>query len=64
MAENTSNPNAQIKHLFVLMMENRSFDHMLGFSNITGVDAKRASPRLLTASPKRTAIVTAVSLIR
>jgi phospholipase C len=27
-----------IKHVFVLMLENRSFDHMLGFSKITGVD--------------------------
>lgn len=28
-----------IEHVFVLMLENRSFDHMLGFSNITGADA-------------------------
>ncbi|HEY4167835.1 MAG TPA: alkaline phosphatase family protein [Reyranella sp.] len=28
-----------IKHVFVLMMENRSYDHFLGFSNITGTDA-------------------------
>ena len=28
-----------IKHIFVLMLENRSFDHMLGFSGITGTDA-------------------------
>jgi phospholipase C len=28
-----------IKHIFVLMLENRSFDHMLGFSGITGADA-------------------------
>lgn len=28
-----------IKHIFVLMLENRSFDHMLGFSGITGRDA-------------------------
>ena len=27
-----------IEHVFVLMLENRSFDHMLGFSGITGVD--------------------------
>ncbi|HMH33483.1 MAG TPA: alkaline phosphatase family protein [Puia sp.] len=26
----------KIKHVIVLMMENRSFDHMLGYSNITG----------------------------
>lgn len=28
-----------IQHVFVLMLENRSFDHMLGFSGITGTDA-------------------------
>jgi phospholipase C len=32
-----ANPN--IKHVFVLMLENRSFDHMLGFSGLTGTDA-------------------------
>ena len=29
-----------IKHVFVLMLENRSFDHMLGYSGITGTDAQ------------------------
>src|SRR6266481_929001 len=33
-----------IKHIFVLMLENRSFDHMLGFSGITGTDAKTGQP--------------------
>jgi len=28
-----------IRHVYVLMLENRSFDHMLGFSGITGTDA-------------------------
>lgn len=28
----------EIQHIFVLMLENRSFDHMLGFSEITGTD--------------------------
>jgi phospholipase C len=28
-----------IQHVFVLMLENRSFDHMLGFSGIKGIDA-------------------------
>ena len=28
---------AKIDHLFVLMLENRSFDHMLAFSGLTGV---------------------------
>ena len=30
---------ADIKDVFVLMLENRSFDHMLGFSGTTGIDA-------------------------
>ena len=29
---------SRIKHVFVLMLENRAFDHMLGFSGITGRD--------------------------
>ncbi|WP_286572353.1 alkaline phosphatase family protein [Variovorax gracilis] len=33
-----------IKHVFVLMLENRSFDHMLGFSGITGTDALTGKP--------------------
>jgi len=28
-----------IHHVFVLMLENRSFDHMLGFSKLSGTDA-------------------------
>jgi phospholipase C len=33
-----------IEHVFVLMMENRSFDHMLGLSGITGTDAATGKP--------------------
>ena len=33
-----------IEHVFVLMLENRSFDHMLGYSGITGTDASDGSP--------------------
>jgi phospholipase C len=33
-----------IKHLFVLMMENRSFDHLLGFQGIRGTDPKTGQP--------------------
>lgn len=33
-----------IEHIFVLMLENRSFDHMLGFSAITGTDAETGQP--------------------
>src|SRR5437879_890287 len=31
-------PASQIKHLIVLMLENRSFDHMLGYSGIENVE--------------------------
>jgi hypothetical protein len=34
----------RIKHLFVLMLENRSYDHMLGFADITGSDAATGGP--------------------
>jgi phospholipase C len=30
---------AALEHVFVLMLENRSFDHMLGFSDLSGTDA-------------------------
>jgi phospholipase C len=33
-----------IDHVFVLMLENRSFDHMLGWSGITGLDAVSGEP--------------------
>ncbi len=36
-----------IRHVFVLMMENRSFDHMLGFSGITGKDAETNQVRCI-----------------
>src|SRR4030095_8647835 len=35
---------SQLKHVFVLMLENRSFDHMLGFSEIAGTDASTSEP--------------------
>ena len=37
----------QIQHIFVLMLENRAFDHMLGFSGITGTDAATNLPTSL-----------------
>ena len=33
-----------LEHLFVLMLENRSFDHLLGFSGIAGQDAATGQP--------------------
>jgi phospholipase C len=35
---NNANTRAMINNVFVLMLENRSFDHMLGFSGITGIN--------------------------
>jgi hypothetical protein len=48
---------AQINHFFVLMMENRSLDHMLGFMkgpgyDIEGLDPGRRSP--ITRTPLKT----------
>jgi phospholipase C len=42
---------ASVKHVFVLMLENRSFDHMLGFSGITGSDAVTHTPTQVNAPP-------------
>jgi phospholipase C len=36
-----------IQNVFVLMLENRSFDHMLGFSGITGSDAVTGQATLI-----------------
>ena len=38
-----------IQRVFVLMLENRSFDHMLGYSGITGVDAVFGGPTSVNA---------------
>src|SRR5262245_6685374 len=37
-----------IEHVYVLMLENRSFDHMLGFSNIAGADAVTGRPTAIS----------------
>ena len=39
--QGTGTPDSRIKHLIVLMLENRSFDHMLGYSGIPGVDGPK-----------------------
>src|SRR6185312_13944494 len=36
--------SSPIQHVFVLMLENRSFDHMLGYSGISGSDAVTGQP--------------------
>ena len=33
-----------IKHVFVCMLENRSYDHFLGFADISGTDAQTGAP--------------------
>lgn len=40
-----------IEHVYVLMLENRSFDHMLGFSGITGTDAVTGQPTTVNGLP-------------
>jgi phospholipase C len=41
----------RIERVFVLMLENRSFDHMLGFSGLTGVDIHGAPTSADDADP-------------
>lgn len=40
----TSHPSQLIQNVFVLMLENRSFDHLLGFSQLSGTDAVTSRP--------------------
>jgi len=42
---NRTRINGPIQHVFVLMLENRAFDHMLGFSGIIGTDATTGAQR-------------------
>ena len=44
----TTTTNTGIKHVFLLMLENRSFDHILGYSNITGTDATTGTTTSVT----------------
>ncbi len=46
-------PKPKIEHVFVLMLENRSFDHMLGFSGITGIDINGNPTSIDGADPAR-----------
>ncbi len=36
----------KIEHVFVLMLENRSYDHLFGFSNISGHDSITGEPKI------------------
>jgi phospholipase C len=40
----TNTPPGPVKHIFVLMLENRAFDHLLGFAGIRGTDALTGEP--------------------
>jgi phospholipase C len=40
----TDGQQGAIYHVFVLMLENRSFDHMLGFAGLSGIDAVTGNP--------------------
>lgn len=42
---------ANITNIFVLMLENRSFDHMLGFSGITGTNAETGARTAVEGPP-------------
>ena len=39
-----SSGSGGVRHVFGLLLENRAFDHMLGFSAITGIDAVTGRP--------------------
>jgi phospholipase C len=43
----TNHAAAPIEHVFVLMLENHSFDHLLGFAGLTGQDAATGQPTQL-----------------
>jgi phospholipase C len=44
----------KIRHIFVLMLENRSFDHIFGWSGITGTNPDGSAPRTLVTVPPGT----------
>jgi len=46
-------PKPKIEHIFVLMLENRSFDHMLGFSGIAGIDINDKPTSIDGSDPAR-----------
>ena len=44
-------PAPRIDHVFVLMLENRAFDHMFGFSGLEGVDRDGNPTTIIGADP-------------
>jgi phospholipase C len=47
---------ADIEHVFVLMLENRSFDHLLGFAGLEGVDGLTGAESNTLPSGERIAV--------
>jgi len=48
-------PLPKLDHVFVLMLENRAFDHMFGFSGLTGSDAHGNPTEIIGADPSQNA---------
>jgi phospholipase C len=46
-------PDIRIEHYFVLMLENRSFDHMFGFSGLSGIGIDGGPTSVIGADPER-----------
>jgi phospholipase C len=44
-------PAPRIDHVFVLMLENRAFDHMFGFSGLEGIDPDGKPTTIIGADP-------------
>jgi phospholipase C len=51
-----------IEHIFILMLENRSFDHVFGFSNIKGKDAVTGKPTTINGLDETSAAKTPADL--
>jgi phospholipase C len=44
-------PTPRIDHVFVLMLENRAFDHVFGFSGLEGIDSDGSPTTIIGADP-------------
>lgn len=50
--------DARVEYIFVLMLENRSFDQMLGFSNIQGTEVVTGTSPVI---PSRVSVISTPS---
>jgi phospholipase C len=55
------NPDPRIKHMIVLMLENRSFDHMLGYARIEGTRGVWDKPQTNTYRAENRPVVVSTS---